>query len=107
MGRLEIHPGEGIGLVRMGMSPAEGLAVWDEPQVYEDWMGGNLNDALLFRGLRFHFDECDRQGPLPRSRLTWVVVHRRDDTLLFGRPVGDWTRDGILQELRQRGYPAE
>jgi hypothetical protein len=56
MGHLELYPGEGIGLVRIGMSPAEVLAVLDEPQVYEKWMGGNLNDSLLFRGLLFHFD---------------------------------------------------
>ena len=46
--RLDIHPGKGIGAVRHGMRPAEVLAVFDEPQVYEYWMGGNLNDARLF-----------------------------------------------------------
>ncbi len=73
--KLDIHPGEGIGLVRFGMRPAEVLALFSEPQVYEDWMGGNLNDALLFHGLLLHFNECNRSGPLPSSTLSWVEVY--------------------------------
>jgi hypothetical protein len=67
--RLDIHPGVGIGPIRHGMRPAEVLAVFPEPQVYEDWMGGNLNDALLFRGLRLHFSKCDSRAPLADSTL--------------------------------------
>ena len=62
---LDVIPGQGIGPVRLGMRPAEVLAVFFEPQVYEDWMGGNLNDALRFHGLRFHFTDCDARAPLP------------------------------------------
>ena len=38
---MDILPGQGIGPIRHGMRPAEVLAVFPEPQVYEDWMGGN------------------------------------------------------------------
>lgn len=98
--RLDIHPGLGIGPIRHGMLPAEVLAAFPEPQVYEPWMGGNLNDALLFRGLRLHFSECDSRGPLPDSSLNWVVIHQRPDAFLFGRPVGEWTKESVLEELR-------
>jgi hypothetical protein len=105
--RLDIHPGQGIGPIRHGMTPDQVLAVFSEPRVYEDWMGGNLNDALLFHGLRLHFSECDSRTPLPTSLLDWIVIHQREDAFLFGRQVREWDRDGILQELRSRGYHPE
>lgn len=105
--RLDIHPGQGIGPVRHGMTPAEVLALLNEPQVYEDWMGGNLNDALLFHGLRLHFSECDSRAPLSNSTLGWIVIHQREDAFLFDRPVGEWTKESILWELRSRGYSPE
>lgn len=89
------------------MRPAEVLAAFPEPQVYEDWMGGNLNDALLFRGLRLHFSKCNSSEPLLNSTLNWVVIHQRPDAFLFDRPVGEWTKESVLAELRVRGYDAQ
>jgi hypothetical protein len=86
------------------MTPAQVLAVFGEPRVYEDWMGGNLNDALLFHGLRLHFSKCDSRGPLPTGVLNWIVIHQRQDAFLFGRPVAEWNKDTIEQELLSRGY---
>jgi hypothetical protein len=106
-GRLEIHPGKGIGPISIGMRPAEVLAVFPESQTYEEWMGGNLNDALLFPGLRLHFSACDSRAPLPDSTLNWVVIHQRADAYLFGRRVGEWTKDSVLRELLSRGYGAQ
>jgi hypothetical protein len=105
--RLDIQPGEGIGPIRHGMRPAEVLAAFPEPRVFEDWMGGNLNDALLFHGLRLHFSGCDARAPLPDSTLNWVVIHQREDAYLFGRPVAEWTKDAVVRELRQRGYDVQ
>jgi hypothetical protein len=83
------------------------LAAFPEPQVYEEWMGGNLNDALLFRGLRLHFTECDSRCPLSDSMLNWIVIHQRPDAYLFDRPMSEWSRDSVLRELRSRGYDAQ
>jgi hypothetical protein len=102
--RLDIHLGEGIGPIRHGMRPAEVHAVFPEHLIYEDWMGGNLNDALLFHGLRLHFSECDSSAPLPNSTLYWTVIHQREDAFLFDRPVSDWTKEEIMRELRTHGY---
>ena len=90
-------------MIRHGMRPAEAVAVFEEPQVYEHWMGGNLNDALLFHGLRLHFTECDSRAPLPDSTLNWVVIHQREDAFLFDRPMTEWTKKTILEELQARG----
>ncbi|WP_146505189.1 hypothetical protein [Rubinisphaera italica] len=80
------------------------MAAFSEPQVYEDWMGGNLNDALLFHGLRFHFSDCDTRAPLPTSTLDWVVIHQREDACLFDRPITEWNKEAVVQELLTRGY---
>jgi hypothetical protein len=104
---LHIHPGEGIGPVRLGMRPAEVLEVFPEPQVYEDWMGGNLNDALLFHGLRLHFSDCDARAALPNSTLNWIVVHQRKDAFLFGQPLVEWTKEAVAAELQARGYDVQ
>jgi hypothetical protein len=89
------------------MRPADVVPVFGEPQVYEKWMGGNLNDALLFHGLRLHFTHCDARAPLPGSKLNWVVIHQREDAFLFDRSMTEWTKDTILEELRSRGYNSE
>jgi hypothetical protein len=104
---LEIIPGIGVGPIRHGMSPADVLAAFNEPRRYEDWMGGNLNDALLFHGLRLHFDKCDSYGPLADSRLDWIVIHGREDALLFGEPVERWTKGNVLRKLLDEGLVAE
>jgi hypothetical protein len=86
------------------MRPAEVRAAFPERPVYEHWMGGNLNDALLYHGLRFHFSPCDVRGPVPNATLNWIVIHQRKDAYLFGRPVSAWTKEAVVQELWARGY---
>ena len=53
---MEVIPNIGVGPVRFGMSPAEVLTAIPEGQKYEEWMGGNRNDSLLFHGLILGFD---------------------------------------------------
>jgi len=45
---MEIIPDIGLGSMRFGMSPDEVVALMGEAQTYEDWMGGNLNDSLVY-----------------------------------------------------------
>jgi hypothetical protein len=81
------------------MHPDEVAVEFDEPRVHENWMGGNLNDAMLFHGLRFHFDRCNGAGPLPDALLNWIVVHQREDAYLFDRPMTDWTKETLIERL--------
>ena len=107
MSELVVNPGRGLGPIKLGMSPAEVLSHVDEEQAYEEWMGGNLNDALTFRGMRLHFDKCDSHGPLEDSKLTWIVIKDRDNVSLFGSSMASWTRDAIIEELNSRGFDVE
>jgi hypothetical protein len=85
------------------MNPKDVTAAFDEGHVYEDWMGGNLNDSLLYHGLILHFDRCNGAGPLPDSRLNWIVVHERDDAYLLDSPLTAWKKMALLDRLREEG----
>ena len=85
------------------MAPAEVRALLTEPLTYEDWMGGNLNDALCFHGLRLHFDRFDSHGPLPDSSLVELCICGRDDAVLFDQPLFGWSKTLIGDHLQQIG----
>ena len=99
---MEILPNIGIGSVRFGMSPDEVIANFNEQQQYEGWMGGNLNDSLLFHGIILGFDKCNSRGPLPESRLVEARLYGREDAKLWGRIVDQWTQDEVRNYLNQR-----
>ena len=105
--RLVIYPGKGIGPIQLGMHPQRVVSVFREKQVYESWMGGNLNDAILFHGMCLHFDECNSAGPLPSARLSWMRIHQREDAYLFDRLLTEWTKDSIYDWLDAEGYSPE
>ncbi|MFH1465662.1 MAG: hypothetical protein ABIO70_14850 [Pseudomonadota bacterium] len=102
---MELLPDVGLGPVRLGMRPAEVRRLLGDEQTWEEWMGGNLNDALLYPGLRLHFDACGPSEPLPHGRLVWIVVHGRPDVTLIDRPITAWTRPELEAALRHRGEP--
>ena len=81
------------------MTPAEVRAAIGEPERYEEWMGGNLNDSVLFHGLICGFDDCDAYGPRPDSALRElrISVPHRGDIMLWGRSLAEWTA-GDLRE---------
>lgn len=95
---LEVPPGKSIGPIQLGMRPAEVLAAFPEPQVYEDWMHGYLNDSLTFQGLRLHFTKFDEYSPSVDSTLFWVVVLQRPEAYLFGKQLTDWCKDDLVIE---------
>ena len=106
---LELLPRRGIGTASFGMTPAEVRAPLREPEAYEEWMGGNLNDSLLFHGLICGFDECDAYGPLADSALRELrisVPHRRD-VMLWGRPLAEWTARDLREHAVSAGLELE
>ena len=106
--RLDIYPCVGIGPIRFGMRPAQVYAVFNEPNLWEEWMGGNHNGNLLYHGLVLFFDNSTSSDlPPPHSKLFQIDIHDREDAYLFDRPMKEWTRDSVLQELLARGYAAE
>ena len=107
MDRLDVQPGQGVGSIKFGMTPDEVIALFDETSVYEEWMGGNLNDSLLYHGMIFGFDRCDGSGPLKDSALGEVIVRERDDVSLYGKPMTMWTKPELLQRFATDGIRME
>ena len=104
---MDVIPDVGIGPVRFGMSPAEVVACFPEEQRYEDWMGGNRNDSLLYHGLIFGFDRHDGVGPLAHSRLVEVTIFGRDDARLWERRMSHWSKESVTEYLERNGVPYE
>ena len=105
--RFNIMPGVGIGLICFGMRPAEVRSVFLEPPDGRGWFEGNIDDALLYPDLRFHFYPDSSDGPHPEGRLCWMVIRPRHDFYLFGRPLGDWTSNEILDCLASKHHELE
>ena len=91
------------------MTPSEVRAALREREGYEEWMGGNLNDSLLFHGLICGFDECDAYGPLADSALCElrISVPHRDDVTLWGRPLTEWTARDLMEHAVSAGIEFE
>lgn len=104
---MDVIPKVGVGRVRFGMSPAEVAAVFPEEQRYEDWMGGNRNDSLLYQGIVFGFDRHDAQGPTAEGRLVEFTVFGREDARLWGRGFADWSRAAVAEHLARGGVRYE
>jgi hypothetical protein len=96
---MNIIPNLGIGPLRFGMSPAEVRSLMLEDEKYEDWMGGNRSDSLLYRGLILEFDKHDSLGPLADSRFIGVHVRGREDAVLWGKNIHNWNRFAIEEYL--------
>lgn len=104
---MEIIPKVGLGELHFGMTPAEIRAKFPKEETYEEWMGGNLDDSLLFHGLILMFDNHDGYGPLHDSRLTDILIQGRSDIRLWGLDLLEWTRDKFVDYLDQTETPYE
>lgn len=101
---MEIIPKVGIGPLRFGMGPDQVRALFFEKETYEKWMDGNLNDSILYRGLILGFDLCDAWGPLATSRFREIHLYRREDALLWGKYVLDWSKADALGYVESMGF---
>ena len=101
---MEIIPKVGIGPLCFGMTPDQVRALFSEEETYEDWMGGNLNDSILYRGLILGFDRCDTWGPLASSKFRELRLHGRQDAVLWGKNILDWCKADAIDYLERRGF---
>ncbi|MBP3956315.1 hypothetical protein J8F10_13575 [Gemmata sp. G18] len=102
---VAVEPGVGVGPVQFGASPHQVEDALGPSLGYEAWDDGNLNDSLIYDGVRLRFDRCGAR-PSPRSRLCGAEV-RRADAVLFGRPLTDWSENELVAELTRRDFRHE
>ncbi len=98
----ELRPLEGIGAVRFGATPNEVRKEFGFNLVWEEWMGGNLNDSLYYPGVVFGFDDHDSHGPLESASLGSVRVNSKFPALLFELPLESLDRERVLAVLAAR-----
>ena len=98
---MEVIPNNGLGPLRFGMSPEQVRSLLEEPETYEEWMGGNLNNSLLYKGLIIGFDACDAYGPLAHSKFCEASIHYRDDVVIMGKRLLDWSRSAVIDRLEE------
>lgn len=96
---LEINLLKGIGQIEFGMNPSRVISIMSEYQVYENWMGGNLNSSLLYQGMILDFDKCDSVGLLKTSKFCGVIINSRKDIYLFGRKLIEWNEVEFIEML--------
>jgi len=104
---MEMIPNIGLGPLRFGMSPKQVQSLLDEPETYEDWMGGNLNDSLLFKGMIIGFDVCDTYGPLPDSEFCSLLINMREDVVVMGKRLLDWNKTSLIDRLNEESVAYE
>jgi hypothetical protein len=95
---LDIRPWVGLGPLRFGQTRKEVRAAFNERETYQDWMGGNLNDELLYADLILGFGED--------SRFCEVFARPRADLRLFGRQLTAWMREALAAYIAQRNWHA-
>jgi len=83
---MELIP-QGIGLITLGMSPAQVENILGEHHTYEEWMGGNLNGSLLYPGLVISFNRSDASKPLEDSQANEIWIHSNCLATLEGQHV--------------------
>jgi hypothetical protein len=99
----------GVGAVRFGMNPSQVKKLLGDTLVWEEWMGGNLNDAIYYQGIVLFFDDHESVGPRTHSRLEQVAVRPTYPAKWRGVLLADLTRDLIASLLgaaaKRRDYP--
>jgi len=95
---LNLNIGQGIGSVQFNMTPLDVQSRFGNKYRGEEWMGGNLNDSLLYGDLILTFDEYDSTGPISNSKLVFIKANASSQILLQGIALSAITREELLSK---------
>lgn len=95
----EISLTNGFGPIKFGFTPSEVKAVWGSQLVYEDWMGGNLENFLFFRGLLIGFRGEVEDHPSENAYVCMFQVKTIHPLLLWGKEITSATTQDIQDLL--------
>jgi len=102
---MEIYPNKGIGNIEFGMNPGAVKEAMSSDLVYEEWMGGNLNDALFYSDFIVGFNDCDEDEPLPDSKVVEFRANGSKRITFNGIALASLTR-GKLASMVVQGIEA-
>ena len=91
----------GLGPIKFGVSPSEVMAAWGQPLCYEEWMGGNLENFLYFKGLLVGFRGEIDETPTENSQVCMFQVKTAWRLQLWGQEITQATLDELAALLQQ------
>jgi hypothetical protein len=95
----EISLESGFGPITFGSSPSEVKQAWDVELCYEDWMGGNLENFLYFRGLLVGFKGECTDHPTENSQACMFQVKTVHPIRLLGNEISRASKAEIEELL--------
>jgi hypothetical protein len=101
-----ILPLVGVDDLRFGMRPQEVRASLGSVLHYEDWMGGNLEDFLFYKGVLIGFSGDNGDCPADTSELVIIELHGDQPLSLLGKSIGACTKKQLLHVLVSHAVPS-
>lgn len=101
-----IFPLAGVDDLRFGMRPHEVRASLGSVLHCEDWMGGNLEDFLFYKGILIGFAGDNGDHPADASELVIIELHGGQPLSLLGSSIGACTKDQLLGVLVSHAIPS-
>lgn len=98
---MELMLHKGVGQIEFGMSPAQIKAIMgDDLSIAEDWMDGNLTDALLYPRMVLLFDEEHESYPTEDSQLVAIWIYLKEDITFQGQSLFNWYKHEFQNYLQ-------
>lgn len=83
----EISVTHGFGPIKFGATPSEVKLAWGAETLYEEWMGGNLENFLFFKGLLVGFRGEISDQPTENSFVCMFQVKTVHPLSLWGQQI--------------------
>ncbi|OHX34992.1 hypothetical protein BJL95_04140 [Methylomonas sp. LWB] len=96
----EISLTEGLGPVKFGMSPGIVKSLLGSELCYEDWMGGNLENFLYYKGLLIGFCGEIDDHPTDSSLVCMFLVKTSHPLSLWGQKISNAKMEDIESLLK-------
>lgn len=90
----------GFGPIKFGSPPSAVKGAWGEELCYEDWMGGNLENFLYFKGLLVGFRGEVTEQPTENSQVCLFQVKTVHPMSLWGQEITSASKDAIEMLLK-------
>jgi len=87
------------------MRPSDVCTLLGDEQQYEEWMGGNLNDFMFYKGILIGFGGENEESPAESSGVVLFELHCDQPLSLYGETLGAASKADLLHLLRRRGLP--
>ena len=91
----EISLREGFGPIKFGALPSEVKSAWGSELYYEDWMGGNLENFLYFKGLLVGFRGEVDEHPSEKSAVCMFQVKTVHSLIIWGQEITHASTESI------------